>query len=216
MEKKLMFFIDFDGTVTCRDVCEAMIMQYARPGWEELNRRWEEGTLSTVDCARETLAMVTMSRAELAALAASQQLDPGFPAFAAWARKQGYPVYILSDGYEDYIELILQKHGLEIPFYANKLRLGPDGWDIEAPYYNEKCGRCGACKSKLILDLMDEHSTRVYIGDGYSDRCPVYLADMVFAKRSLADYCRRRSIPYRPFEDFRDIIKYLQGEEKHD
>jgi len=211
-----MFFIDFDGTVTTRDVCEAMISQFARPGWEEINRRWEEGTLSTLACARETFALMAMTREDLEALAASQELSPGFPEFAAWAKAQGHPVYIVSDGYEDYISLILQKHGLDVPFYANRMREGPSGWDMEAPYYNELCGRCGACKSKIILDSMDEHSTRVYIGDGYSDRCPVYLADLVYAKGSLAAYCRRRGIPFRPFENFWDIINDLQGEESHD
>lgn len=216
MEKQLMFFIDFDGTVTCQDVCDAMIRQFAAPGWEELNRRWEEGSLSTVDCARETLALVTMTPAELGELAAGQKLDPGFTQFIAWAKQKGYPIYILSDGYQDYIRLILKNHGLEIPFYANKLCLGPEGWTIEAPYYNEKCGRCGVCKSKVILDLMDEKSTKIYVGDGYSDRCPAYLADLVFAKNSLAEYCRQKNIPYHPYRDFGDIINYLQGEENND
>lgn len=214
MEKGMIFFVDFDGTITEGDVCEAMVRQFAKPGWEELNQLWEEGTLSTVACAQETLALMTMTHKDLLELAAQQILDPMFIEFVTWTKKQGYPIYILSDGYENYISPILSRSALQLPTYANKLDYYQDGWKIEAPYYNERCGRCGVCKSKLILDLMDTTSTRVYIGDGYSDRCPVYLADLVFAKKSLADYCQQKGIPFYNYRDFGDILAHLQTKEE--
>ena len=36
----------------------------------------------------------------------------------------------------------------------------------------------------------------VYVGDGYSDRCPVQYADIVFAKGDLQTYCQEQNISY--------------------
>jgi 2-hydroxy-3-keto-5-methylthiopentenyl-1-phosphate phosphatase len=49
----------------------------------------------------------------------------------------------------------------------------------------------------------------VYIGDGYSDRCAVELADRVFARDSLAEYLDSLGRPYEPFETLSDVVAAL-------
>lgn len=214
MAKEMIFFLDFDGTITKDDVCETMISRYAQPGWENLNRLWETGVLSTIDCAQKTLDTMIMTEKNVRDLADEQEVDPQFFSFLAWTREREYPVYILSDGYENYIDLILATHDLHIPSYANRLRYAKGKWKIEAPYYNQICGRCGVCKSKLILDLMGIKSKKIYIGDGYSDRCPVYLADIVFAKKSLLEHCQENQIPFHSYRDFGDVLAFFQNKEE--
>ncbi len=53
------------------------------------------------------------------------------------------------------------------------------------------------------------HRWAVFIGDGMSDRCAVDTADWVFAKGTLATYCRQRGIQYTPFATFADVIAAL-------
>jgi len=49
----------------------------------------------------------------------------------------------------------------------------------------------------------------VYIGDGYSDRCAVSEADVVFAKDSLAVHCKANDIPYHSFESLADVQAWV-------
>jgi 2-hydroxy-3-keto-5-methylthiopentenyl-1-phosphate phosphatase len=51
----------------------------------------------------------------------------------------------------------------------------------------------------------------VFIGDGDSDRHAVACAEIVFAKKSLAQFCASRNIPYIPFETFSDVQRELRA-----
>jgi 2-hydroxy-3-keto-5-methylthiopentenyl-1-phosphate phosphatase len=45
----------------------------------------------------------------------------------------------------------------------------------------------------------------VYIGEGYSDRCPARFADIIFAKDELLRFCQRENISYFAYATFADI-----------
>jgi 2-hydroxy-3-keto-5-methylthiopentenyl-1-phosphate phosphatase len=49
----------------------------------------------------------------------------------------------------------------------------------------------------------------VYIGNGFSDRCPAEYADMLLAKGDLLNHCRREKIECIPFGNFRDVEREL-------
>ena len=45
----------------------------------------------------------------------------------------------------------------------------------------------------------------VLVGDGTSDRKAALLADVVFAKGALADWCERNGVEHRRFETLADV-----------
>jgi 2-hydroxy-3-keto-5-methylthiopentenyl-1-phosphate phosphatase len=49
----------------------------------------------------------------------------------------------------------------------------------------------------------------VYVGDGYSDRCPSLAAERVFARAGLADYLAAEGRPFERFEDLGDVLRAL-------
>jgi 2-hydroxy-3-keto-5-methylthiopentenyl-1-phosphate phosphatase len=49
----------------------------------------------------------------------------------------------------------------------------------------------------------------VYIGEGYSDRCPAKYADVIFAKDELLKYCQQEHIPSYQYKTFHDIKKQM-------
>lgn len=206
---KKEFFIDFDGTITITDTCRAMVQAYARAGWEELNRGWENKEISTEECANRTFELFDATPGELKKLVEGIDIDPFFIDFWQWCRDKDYPVYILSDGYDFNIRIILSKYQLSIPFYANRLVYN-GGFSIECPYLNRTCGNCGTCKTSLMGELKDADSQAVYIGDGYSDICPARQADMVYAKGTLYKYCIDQGLPALEYHDFGDILSSLE------
>ncbi len=202
---KKAFFVDFDGTITRQDTCRAMVMAFAREGWQELNDLWQKKELPTEECARQTLKLFRATPTELTELMHGIEVDRYFLDFLQLCRSNNHPVYILSDGYDFMIEAILQRHCLDVPYYANKL-IYKDGFDIVCPHLNVDCGQCGTCKKTLMETLASPGTQTIYIGDGYSDTCPASHADIVYAKGTLYQYCLQNGINAVEYRDFKDII----------
>ncbi|MBO8168659.1 MAG: MtnX-like HAD-IB family phosphatase [Thermoanaerobacteraceae bacterium] len=205
------FFIDFDGTITRNDVCETLVTTFAGDGWQEINRRWEQKELSTVECARQTFKLFTTSDPqEIRKILDNIQLDASFKDFVSYCKSHGFPIYILSDGYDFYIDYLLEKEGIELPYYANKLIFSPE-MDIEAPYQSADCDLCGVCKTKLMQQLQKAGQVSVYIGDGYSDFCPAKHADYVFAKKTLYRHCTATGREVFQFATFSDVLQEVKN-----
>lgn len=209
MVKELMFFIDFDGTITREDICYAMVKKFARDGWEEINLLWETGALSTEECAGRTLELLEVEPKELDAFFKQADIDESFTLFVNWAECKDYPLYILSDGYDNYIKEVLTMNRLNIPYYANHLEY-EQGWRIQCLHLDKECKKCGVCKTGLIEDLLKPGYISIYIGDGYSDICPAEFCDIVFAKDDLARLCRQKGITFYNYNNFSDIQKIVE------
>jgi 2,3-diketo-5-methylthio-1-phosphopentane phosphatase len=204
----VVLFVDFDGTITKEDTCAAMVEAFADEGWREINERWERKEISTEQCANMTFSLFQADISDLKRLMDTVEIDDYFKEFLGLCQEKGYVVYTLSDGYDFCIEAVFDKYHIELPYYANKL-VYDDVFKIECSGVNPGCGICGTCKTRLIKELKGEGNLVVYIGDGYSDTCPVTLADVVFAKKDLYRYCRDNGISARYFDNFNDIILYL-------
>ncbi len=204
----MVFFVDFDGTITREDTCIAMLRAFAREGWQELNELWERRELTTQECAQRSLGLIAATPAELAGLLESIEIDAYFPEFLRQCRRRNHKVYILSDGYDFNISCIMRKYDINVPYYANKL-LYDGSFKIECPYFKENCDLCGTCKSDLMEALAGPGCRTIYIGDGYSDTCPAAKADIVYAKGTLYRFCLKEGIEAIPYEGFQDIIHSL-------
>jgi 2-hydroxy-3-keto-5-methylthiopentenyl-1-phosphate phosphatase len=61
-----------------------------------------------------------------------------------------------------------------------------------------------------MLNAAADDDVIVYAGEGYSDRCPVQYADVVFAKDELLKHCEASSIAYYPYASFADVRDRLE------
>jgi 2,3-diketo-5-methylthio-1-phosphopentane phosphatase len=206
----IVLFIDFDGTITKKDTCAAMVENFAGDGWREINDRWERKEISTKQCANLTFNLFQADISDLKRLLDTMEIDEYFKEFLGLCRGRGYQVYVLSDGYDFCLKAVFDKYDIKVPYYANKM-VYDQGFKIECPGANPECGICGTCKTRLIEELKGEGNMVIYIGDGYSDTCPATKADVVFAKKDLYRFCRDNGISARYFDDFNDIILYLNS-----
>ncbi|MFI5265109.1 MAG: HAD-IB family phosphatase, partial [Candidatus Kapaibacterium sp.] len=136
----------------------------------------------------------------------------GFTDFVEFCSSSNIKLTIVSDGFSLYIDPILEHNGLDIAYYANKVELTKAGTlSVEFQYARESCKFCGACKCGTIMTTSADEDTIVYIGDGYSDHCPVEISDIVFARDMLSGFCSKQGIPYHPFEDFYQVKEILKN-----
>ena len=210
-------FIDFDGTIALRDVGDLMFETFGGPRCVRIVEEYHAGSLSAAECfLRECEACGEVDRRQLDKFLDDQNIDPSFGEFVKFCRDRNIEGTILSDGMNYYIERILKNHGLaDVPFFANRLDFVPvDGTSRvrlqpSFPHRDENCDRCACCKRNHMLALAADNDIIVYIGEGFSDRCPARYADVVFAKDDLKEYCRESGIPFVPFRTFGDVTRRL-------
>lgn len=193
--------LDWDGTVTSIDALHLVLLEFGDP---EVFARME-GRLGNDLTLHEVIALEFQSvRAPLDDVVAwvreNVEVRLGFSDFA----RRREPL-VVSSGFCELIEPVLEREGLELEVRANRLDPRPEGWRALFGS-DEPCEVCGEpCKRHTISDL----GTFTYVGDGYSDRCVAEAATRVFARDGLARYLADRGVSFEPFEDFLQLERAL-------
>ena len=214
----LKIFVDFDGTITLRDVGDAMFERFGGSRCTESIEEYRQERISAAECfRRESAACGIVNLPELDAFLDAQEIDPTFSPFVHYCTTAEHELVVLSDGMDYYIDRILRRQGLsQVRFYSNHLRLEPvdSGTKVrfvpEFPFTDEVCDRCACCKRNHMLSMTGDADIIAYIGEGYSDRCPARFADLVFAKDELLRYCQGENISYFEYQSFADVQRRLQ------
>ena len=179
--------------------------------WREWEAAWQEGRMTTLDCLRRQIGDLRVTSAELLRFVSSVTIDPAFAEIVAWAARNQVDLTIVSDNFSLLIHEILRCSGLPpIPVFANELTFRDDQPEAHFPLRDPACARCAHCKAQHLHGIAGR--PRIYVGDGLSDVCPALVADIVFAKDSLAAEMTRRGLPFRPFRSLSDVQEFLQGE----
>jgi 2,3-diketo-5-methylthio-1-phosphopentane phosphatase len=202
---------DFDGTISTTDVGNRMFARFADDGWDAVVQRWKNGEIGSRDCLVAECSLARATPEQVKKFALTREIDPHFKSFEKYCRDRGVDVVILSDGLDYYIDLLLEKYGLEhLSCVANHLEFRGDQLIPGFPYFELGCRQCGNCKGYHVREYKRQGKAVIYVGDGFSDRCGVREADHVFAKGDLLKYCREQGIAHHRFDDFRDILKEVR------
>jgi 2,3-diketo-5-methylthio-1-phosphopentane phosphatase len=218
----MLVFSDFDGTIAKNDVGDTLFKTFGNwPECEKAVQQWLRGEISSRECLEHEAATARLTREQLDTFCDAQSLTPGFAEFVEFCRKRNWPLIVLSDGLDYYIQRLLLRHGLDLPFFANHLEFAPaNRIAVSFPYFESRLpfeniincrdGKCGNCKGYHIRRLAKPGENIVYIGDGYSDRCGAQEADIILAKGDLAKWCEEKVMEYFRFENFTQILYFVQ------
>ncbi|KAJ5476687.1 hypothetical protein N7475_002416 [Penicillium sp. IBT 31633x] len=220
---KLIFFTDFDGTITVDDSNDFMIdnLGFGRENRLVLNDQVLNETLSFRDAFRTMLESIKTPYDEcIQTLLKNMKLDPYFEEFYYWAKDNNVPIVILSSGMRPIISALLEKFlghkpASHLTIISNEpvSRDGKDinsegGWQIE--YHDDShFGHDKSLEIKPYAALPDgERPVLLYAGDGVSDLSAAAETDLLFAKqgKDLVTYCQRRGMPYTTFENWSSIL----------
>lgn len=216
VDKKMNFvikiFCDFDGTVTFKDLGDEIFKRFGEFG--ELSKMLKSGEIDIKTYwYRITETLDNKLNTEIIADFAKEfEIDPYFVDFVNFCQERGIELTLVSDGFREYIEPLLELAGLSaLPLYANKLNFSDK---ISPEFYgaDESCNCLSAsCKRNVLLTNSPEEAIIVYIGDGYSDFCAAEHSDIIFAKKFLARYCNDNKVPHYPFKSFFDVRNIFEN-----
>ncbi|MBI2794301.1 MAG: MtnX-like HAD-IB family phosphatase [Ignavibacteria bacterium] len=214
----IRLYLDFDGTITLRDVGDELFMEFgdfhvhsaALMSGETDVRSYYKGVVQSLrkECTPEALK----------SFVEHQEVDSGLLDLLEFCKKRDIEVLIVSDGFDSYINPILSKHVLsnseigigDLKVMSNTLEYRGLHWVPAFPGATESCSCfCASCKRNAVIGTSTESDVTIYVGDGMSDECAIQYCDVVFAKHSLAAYCNSHRIPHHPFKNLSDVQRIL-------
>jgi len=208
-KRDIKVFVDFDGTITLKDVGEAI---FSRFGNTEKVNSIINNLLSDKISSRQCWDYLCQSvdrvdKNELDSFIDLLDVDPSFIPFAKFCKQNEIEMVVLSDGFDYYIERVWNKAGLTgIKYYSNKLFIDDCGkLKAEYPHYDCSFPTSANCKRNHIINHSSDDDYTIYIGDGNSDKEAAQYCDFIFAKSDLLKYCSTEKISFYPFKNFDDV-----------
>jgi 2,3-diketo-5-methylthio-1-phosphopentane phosphatase len=213
--KKLIVFSDFDGSFVEKDIGHRLYTHFSGRKNLSLVDRWKQMKISSRECILKEAALIeNITLKQLHSFLDQFRLRPGAKELYRELKAKNVPFFLVSDGFDLYIDYILKKHGLnDIEVFCNGGKIDNGRLAIEFPYENYDCRRCGNCKGARIRDTRNniaENRQIAFIGDGLSDICAAPEADLIFARGDFLAYCRREGLKPVEYKNFFDILNYLK------
>ena len=195
--------LDWDGTVTEVDGLHLVLLEFGDDEIYEAHeaRLGRDLTLHEV-IAGEFRAIRAPLDDVVAWMRENVRLRPGFSELAH-ARSP----LIVSSGFHELIEPLLEREGLDLRVRANRIEPRPDGWRVLFRN-DDPCPVCGEPCKRADVEGLDDFA---YVGDGFSDRCVAEAASRVFARDGLASYLSTKGVAFERFDDFYDVAAALEG-----
>ena len=209
-DAKPLIQCDFDGTVTMEDASFVLLDRFADGDWRSLWTQYERGSISVGRFNREAFAMVKADRdAVLKSVMGAIRVRLGLQEFAAFCRRTGIRLVIVSNGLDFYIREILGTRGLDwIESFAALTHFSPDGLQVR---YVDPNGDDVDDEFKMayVHQFLKSGYHVTYIGNGTSDIVPARQCHRVFAIAELLAGCRKEGIACTPFNDFHDVVREI-------
>lgn len=227
---KVIFFTDFDGTITLKDTNDYITDNHGF-GLEK-RRAGNKLILDEVDSFRDGFQkMIDSWKVSLTEmieiLEQNIKLDPHFREFVLWAKEHDVPIVVLSSGMVPVIAALLKKQlgedlMADIEIIANEAQPVPPlndlskvkGWNIQfhddSSFGHDKSLTIRPYADAITKMADDEFKpTLLYAGDGVSDLSAARETDLLFAKEGhdLIVYCEREGIPFTTFKDWSSILQ---------
>ena len=203
-------FFDFDGTISTRDIGVHLLERLAVGDWRAIGDRFASGEIGSRECMEKEWACIpdTVDAQTRHAVAAEVPLDPAFGPLVTSLRAAGAEVTVVSDGFGFYVHDLVAPFG--VPVFTNDVDFTTNA--IQYPYADARCdacGACGTCKPAVLQEAADRGRSTIFVGDGISDRHAARVADVLFATKGLAEWCRDEGIAYRWFATLADVAGVL-------
>jgi len=196
-----VLYVDWDGTATARDTLHMVIERFGDLDvFREMERQLERDLTLDEVIATEMETIGAPFDEVVGWLLDNVTLRPGLGALV----EELDPV-IVSGGFVEFIDPILEREGIVARVVANSVAAHPDGWRstfLDSPV-------CDVCGQRCKRGVIAASEPYVYVGDGVSDRCVSLAASRIFARDGLARWLTERGVAYETFADMDDVRRAL-------
>jgi 2-hydroxy-3-keto-5-methylthiopentenyl-1-phosphate phosphatase len=200
-------FFDFDGTITVRDHFMETLRRFAPAEYAEVVPEFIAGRVTLRDGLKRILAAIPYRHLpEMVASAKTFEHRAGLGELLDFLDRLGAAALVVSSGLEAMVraslgplaERFVEIHAAVVePDASHLVASSPFESEQELIAKAEVLKAFGAAKNAVI-------------GDSITDRHIAKLADHVFARDRLVEYCTEDGVCFHPFETFFDVKEKLE------
>ena len=210
--KKSIFLIDFDITISKKDSTDVLLETHQPEFKQELRKRYRAGEYSIREFIKYGLGSLNITKEQyIQTLQENVTIDETFIDFV----KSGEEFKIVSAGARLNVQGTLSKYGINLPdseVISNDLKFsGTDKNQItvENPFLDKE-GYYGVDKKEAVENYKKKGYKTYFVGDGPSDYKALEVADFAFVRKGTraVKFCEENGIDFFEFDNFNEILEW--------
>ena len=208
MNKKRIFLIDFDRTISNEDSTDVLLETHNPEFKKDLRKRYKAGKVTIRQFIKEGLSSLNITKDEyIKTLQEKVTIDESFKDFV----QSGLEFRIVSAGSRLNVQGSLLGYGIDLPdekIISNDLKFDGNKITVENLFLDKE-KIYGVDKKEAVEKFKKQGYEVIYIGDGPSDYRAMEVADFVLVRKGTraVKFCSENGINFREFESFSEILK---------
>lgn len=208
MNKKRIFLIDFDRTISNEDSTDVLLETHNPEFKKDLRKRYKAGKVTIRQFIKEGLSSLNITKDEyIKTLQEKVTIDESFKDFV----QSGLEFRIVSAGSRLNVQGSLLGYGIDLPdekIISNDLKFDGNKITVENPFLDKE-KIYGVDKKEAVEKFKKQGYEVIYVGDGPSDYRAMEVADFVLVRKGTRamKFCSENGINFREFESFSEILK---------
>ena len=208
MNKKRIFLIDFDRTISNEDSTDVLLETHNPEFKKDLRKRYKAGKVTIRQFIKEGLSSLNITKDEyIKTLQEKVTIDESFENFV----KSGLEFRIVSAGSRLNVQGSLLGYGIDLPdekVISNDLKFDGNKITVENPFLDKE-KIYGVDKKEVVEKFKKQGYEVIYVGDGPSDYRAMEVANFVLVRKGTraVKFCSENGINFREFESFSEILK---------
>ncbi len=208
MNKKRIFLIDFDRTISNEDSTDVLLETHNPEFKKDLRKRYKAGKVTIRQFIKEGLSSLNITKDEyIKTLQEKVTIDESFKNFV----QSGLEFRIVSAGSRLNVQGSLLGYGIDLPdekVISNDLKFDGNKITVENPFLDKE-KIYGVDKKEAVEKFKKQGYEVIYVGDGPSDYRAMEVADFVLVRKETraVKFCSENGINFREFESFSEILK---------
>ena len=208
MNKKRIFLIDFDRTISNEDSTDVLLETHNPEFKKDLRKRYKAGKVTIRQFIKEGLSSLNITKDEyIKTLQEKVTIDESFKNFV----QSGLEFRIVSAGSRLNVQGSLLGYGIDLPdekVISNDLKFDGNKITVENPFLDKE-KIYGVDKKEAVEKFKKQGYEVIYVGDGPSDYRAMEVADFVLVRKGTraVKFCSENGINFREFESFSEILK---------
>ncbi len=208
-EKKVIFLIDFDITISKRDSTDVLLENHNPEYKQVIREKYRNKEITMREFIKFGLESLNITKEEyVRTLSENVTIDTTFIDFI----KSGIEFRIVSAGTRLNIQGSLLKYNInlkdediisnDISFEGNKITISNPFLDTEQYY--------GVDKKEIVRSYQEKGYKVYFVGDGPSDYRAIETADFSFIRKGTRaiKFCEENNIDFFEFDNFNEILEY--------
>ncbi len=210
-EKKVIFLIDFDITISKRDSTDVLLENHNPEYKQVIREKYRNKEITMREFIKFGLESLNITKEEyVRTLSENVTIDTTFIDFI----KSGIEFRIVSAGTRLNIQGSLLKYNInlkdediisnDISFEGNKITISNPFLDTEQYY--------GVDKKEIVRSYQEKGYKVYFVGDGPSDYRAIETADFSFIRKGTRaiKFCEENNIDFFEFDNFNEILGYIK------